>query len=114
MTWSSRAQFQTLTTVASGSVTTSYVAAVTLTSPCVMIAVKNGTNGDILIGIDGVTAIWGFPANSGTAYDFTTNSPNVAQLMFPSGTALFLKWNGSAPGSPTGNIYIELMEINIE
>jgi len=112
--WSSRAQFQNLTIVASASVTTSYVAAVTLTSPAVMVAVKNGTNGDILIGIDGSTAIWGFPPSSGAAYDIKTNSPKPSELMLPNGTTLFIKWNGSAPGAPTGNVYIELMQVLME
>jgi hypothetical protein len=111
MTWTSRAQFQTLTIVTSASITTSYVAVVTLNSPTVLAAVKNGTNGDVLIGTDGSTAIWGFPANSGAVYDVRTNSPQIANLMLPTGTVLYLKWNGSAPGTPSGNLYIELMQV---
>ena len=114
MTWSSSANFQTLTTVASASITTSYVLAVTLAFPAVMVGVKNGTNGDVLIGFDGTTAKWGFPASSGSAYDFQTNSPKISNVMLPEGTTLYVKWNGSAPGSPTGNLYIELMQVVIQ
>lgn len=114
MTWSNRASFQTLTVVSSASITTGYVAAVTLSSPCSMAAVKNGTNGDVVIGFDGTTAKWGFPASSGSAYDFTTNSPHITDTMLPQGTTLYVKWQGSAPGAPTGNLYIEAMEVVIQ
>lgn len=114
MAWSSQAQFQQLTVVAASSITTGYVLAVTLTAPTVMAAVKNGTNGDVLIGFDASTAKWGFPATSGTAYDFRTNSPQTSNLMLPSGTNLYVKWNGTAPASPAGNLYIELMQVEIQ
>lgn len=114
MTWSSSVQFQTLTVVAASSITTSYVAAVTLTSPAIMSAVKNGTNGDVLVGFDGTTDKWGFPASSGSAYDYQTNSPKISNVMLPEGTTFFVKWNGSAPGTPTGSVYIEIMQVVIQ
>jgi len=109
--WKDSVKFETLTVVASGSITTNYVAAVTVSLPVVMMGIKNGTNGDIVLGIDGSTAKWGFPASSGGAYDVTTNSPTHNQLMLAEGTTVYLKWQGSAPGSPTGNVYIEFMEV---
>jgi hypothetical protein len=109
--WKDSVKFQTLTVVASASITTSYVAAVTVSLPVVMMGIKNGTNGDIVLGIDGTTAKWGFPASSGGAYDVTTNSPTHNQLMLSEGTTVYIKWQGSAPGSPTGNVYIEFMEV---
>jgi hypothetical protein len=111
MAYSGQVQFQTLTVVAAASITTSYVAAVTLAHPTIMAAVKNGTNGDVLIGFDASTAKWGFPASSGTAYDVRTNAPQNDELMLAAGTTLYIKWNGSAPVSPTGNLYIELMQV---
>lgn len=113
MTWTGRADFQQLTIVASAAITTSFVQVVVLTSPCVMTAVKNGTNGDVLISKNGTTAIWGFPASSGSAYDIRTNAPDVSDLMLPSGTPLYISWNGAAPGTPTGNVYIELMQVQL-
>src|SRR4030095_1763400 len=103
-------QFQALTIIASSSVTTSYVSAVTLNNPAVMFAVKNGTNGDVLISFDGSTNHLGFPASSGSAYDIRTNAPTTSNFMLPKNTNISVKWNGSAPSSPTGNVYIELME----
>ena len=109
--WKDSVKFQTLTVVASSSITTSYVAAVTVSLPVVMMGIKNGTNGDVVFGIDGSTAKWGFPPSSGGAYDVTTNSPTNNQLMLAEGTTVYIKWQGSAPGSPTGNVYIEFMEV---
>lgn len=109
--WKDSVKFETLTVVASSSITTSYVAAVTVSLPVVMMGIKNGTNGDVVLGIDGSTAKWGFPASSGGAYDVTTNSPTHNQLMLSQGTTIYLKWQGSAPISPTGNVYIEFMEV---
>ncbi len=111
MAWKDYPTWQQLTIVASASITTSYVAAVTLSSPAASIFIKNGTNGDVLVGIDGSTAKWGFPASSGAAYDICTNSPKNNQLLQNEGTTLYVKWNGSAPMSPTGNLYIEIMEV---
>lgn len=111
MTWSSRAQFQNLLQIASSSLTTSYQLLGTTTAPCVMFACKNGTNGDVLVSFDGTNAKLGFPASSGSAYDVETNSPNIAQLMLPENTPIYVEWNGSAPESPTGNFYVELMQV---
>lgn len=113
MTWSGQAQFQNLTIVAAADITTSYLSAVTISSPAVMIAVKNGTNGDVLFSFDKTNAKWGFPSLSGTAYDIRTNSPTTSNLMLPANTNLSIKWNGSAPVSPSGNLYIEIMEVQI-
>lgn len=108
-----QATFQTLTIVAAASITTSYVAAVTLSSAATMFAVKNGTNGDVLISFDGTNAKLGFPPTSGSAYDIRTNAPysTSTNYLLPANTNLSIKWNGSAPASPTGNLYIEIMEI---
>lgn len=109
--WKDSVKFQTLTVVASSDLTTSYVAVVTVALPVVMMGIKNGTNGDVVLGIDGSTAKWGFPASSGGAYDVTTNSPTHNQLMLQQGTTIYIKWQGSAPMTPTGNVYIEFMEV---
>jgi hypothetical protein len=113
MTWSGQAQFQTLTVVAASAITTTFAEVVLTTHPVALAAVKNGTNGDVLISINGTTAIWGFPASSGSAYDIRTNSPTSSNLMFPANTPIFISWNGSAPGTPTGNVYIEFMQVHL-
>jgi hypothetical protein len=111
MSNSGQVEFQQLTVIASSAVTTSYVAAVTVTKPCVMMGIKNGTNGDVVLGIDGSTAKWGFPPLSGGAYDIKTNAPENTELMLKANTTIYVKWLGSAPGTPSGNLYIELMEV---
>lgn len=103
--------FENLTTVSAGSLTTSFVAAVTTSLRTVCMLVKNGTNGDVVLSFDGTNAKMGFPASSGTAYDMRTNAPFETQLMLSEGTTVYVKWQGSAPGSPTGNLYIEFMEV---
>ena len=110
--WKDSVVFEELTVVSSADITSSFVAVVTASLPVVAMFIKNGTNDDVLVGIDGTTAKWGFPANSGAAYDVTTNSPTHNQLMLSEGTTLYVQWADSGPGSPTGNLYIELMEVS--
>lgn len=113
--WKDSVIFQTLTVVGASTITTSYVAKVTVALPVVSMFIKNGTNGDIEVGIDGSTAKWGFPGSSGGAYDVTTNSPTHNQLMLSEGTSIYVKWTNTAdspvPGSPAGSVYIEFMEV---
>lgn len=113
--WKDSVNFQTLTVVGASTITTSFVAKVTVSLPVISFFLKNGTNGDIEVGIDGTTAKWGFPASSGGAYDVTTNSPTHNQLMQSEGTVLFIKWTNTAdspvPGAPVGSVYIEFMEV---
>lgn len=111
MSYSGQVQFQTLTVVAASAITTGYVAAVTLAHPTIVMLCKNGTNGDVLLGTDATTAKWGFPASSGSAYDIRTNAPQNNELMLPANTTIYIKWNGTAPGTPTGNLYLELMQV---
>ena len=109
--WKDSVKFQELTVVGAADITTGFVAVVTVDLPVVMIGIKNGTNGDVILGIDGTTAKWGFPPSSGGAYDVTTNSPSHNQLMLNQGTPIYIKWLDTAPGTPTGNVYIEFMEV---
>ncbi len=111
MSYSGQVQFQTLTVVAASAITTGYVAVVTLAHPTIVMLAKNGTNGDVELGIDGSTAKWGFPPLSGSAYDIRTNAPQNNELMLAANTTINIKWNGSAPSSPTGNFYLELMQV---
>ncbi len=113
MAWKDYIIWEPLTIVAASAITTSFVAVITITAPAICMLIKNGTNGDVLLGIDGTTAKWGFPASSGAAYDMTTNSPTYNQLMLREGTTIYIEWNGSAPSIPTGNVYIEFMEVAV-
>lgn len=110
--WKDSVSFENLTVVSAADLTTDFVALVTASKPVVSLFIKNGTNGDVVFGIDGTNAKWGFPPNSGGAYDVTTNSPTHNQLMLSEGTTIYGEWLGSAPDTPTGNIYIELMEVS--
>lgn len=114
MSYKDRVVWQQLTTVTAAALTTSLVSVVTLALPTPLVTIKNGTNGDVLIGMNdqsGIQAKWGFPASSGAAYDIRTNAPLPSDLMLPAGTQLYASWNTAAPGSPTGNLYIELMQV---
>ena len=111
MSYSGQVQFQTLTAVAASAITTGYVAVVTLAHPTIVAHMKNGTNGDVELGIDETTAKWGFPPLSGAAYDIRTNAPQNDELMLAANTTIYIKWNGSSPGTPTGNFYLEFMQV---
>lgn len=93
-----RATYDTLRSLAHGSISGSYAALGTqLLFPARIIKITNNTDGDMLVSTDGSTDMDFLPANSFVLYDISTNRQIAGQqLNFPSGTQFFIK-QSSAP-----------------
>ena len=100
------ASFDTLRSVAFGSITASYVqVGAVLASSAVAVAFKNNTNAIILVSTDGINDMLVYPATSYGVYDIRTNAPNAIDYLLSSGTSFQVKYSGAAPTS--GSFYIE-------
>jgi hypothetical protein len=103
-----QAIFDTMLTVAFGSITSSYA---TLGSPTShawsIFKITNNTNGDMLFSFDGTNNRIFVPANSFTLYDLSTNAAPVHvndSLLLANGTQFYIKYSTS-PSS--GAVWIE-------
>ncbi len=102
------AKFDTLRSVAFGSITSSYaMVGSVLPSPAVAIAFKNNTNGTVLVSFDGINDMLVYPGLSYGVYDIRTNAPQVTDYLLSKGTPIMVKYTGSAPTS--GSFYVEVM-----
>lgn len=100
------ATFDTLRSVAFGSLTTSYaIVGAVLPTPAVCVAFTNTTNGTVLVSIDGIHDMIVVPPSWGKVFDIRTNAPNDIDYLLGSGTPFLVKYSGSAPTS--GSFYIE-------
>lgn len=100
------AKFDTLRSVAFGSLTTSYaIVGSVLPSPAVCIAFTNNTDGIVYVSTDGINDMVALPARTGKVFDIKTNAPNATDYLFSQNTAFLVKYSGSAPTS--GSFYIE-------
>jgi hypothetical protein len=98
--------FDTLRTVAHGSVTSSYVALGTaFTHPVRMIRIINNTDGDMFFSLDGSTNQLFVPASSFVLYDFTANRDHIAPyFVMANGSQLYVKYSTA----PTKNdVWVE-------
>ena len=102
------AKFDTLRSVAFGSITSSYaMVGSVLPSPAVAIAFKNNTDGTVLVSFDGINDMLVYPGLSYGVYDIRTNAPQVTDYLLSKGTPIMVKYTGSAPTS--GSFYVEVM-----
>jgi hypothetical protein len=100
------AKFDTIRSVAFGSITSSYViVGSVLSTPAVVVAFKNTTNGLIFVSMDGVNDMIVVPAGSYCVYDLRTNAPNATDYLLSSGTPFMVKYSGHGPTS--GSFYVE-------
>jgi hypothetical protein len=102
------ARFDSLISLAAGSITASYT---TLGSPLTqnwrIFKITNDTDGNMLISFNGTTDNIFVPAASFTLYDLSTNAPPIAvtsNLVLALGTQFYIKYV-SAP--TTGSVYVE-------
>lgn len=106
MGFKNAAKFDTLRSVAFGSITTSYVQVGSVLPQCaVCIAFTNNTNGIVFVSTDGINDMVAVLPSMGKVFDITTNSPNATDYLFSKGTPFLVKYSGSAPSS--GSFYIE-------
>lgn len=105
---SSRAAFETLRTLVSGSISGSYAKVGTpLLNPARIVHTYNGCNTDMIFSIDGVNNDYYVPAGGFILFDFTTNHANNAQgLYLPEGTQFWVK-QVSMPAS--GSVWITVV-----
>ena len=102
------AKFDTLRSVAFGSITTSYaIVGSVLPTNCVAVAFKNNTDGIVLVSTDGINDMLVYPGTSYGVYDVRTNAPNNIDYLLSQGTPFMVKYSGSAP--TTGSFYIEAL-----
>ena len=102
------AQFDTLRSVAFGSITSSYVAlGPVLPSYAVQLTFKNNTDGIVYLSTDGVNDMIALPAGWGEADDIRTNAPNVTDYFYSEGTQFYIKYSGSAPSM--GSFYMQVL-----
>lgn len=100
------AKFDTIRSVAFGSLTTSYaIVGSVLSTPAVVVAFKNTTDALVFVSTDGSNDMIVVPAGSYCVYDVRTNAPNATDYLISSGTPFMVKYSGSAPSS--GAFYIE-------
>lgn len=106
MAYTNSAAFDTLRSVAFGTLTTSYaIVGAVLPNPAVAITFKNNTNGIVLVSTDGIHDMLVYPGLSYGVYDLRTNAPSTVDYLLPKGTPIMVKYSGSAPTS--GSFYIE-------
>ena len=101
-------QFDTLRSLAFGSISASYAAVGTvLLYPARLIVFTNQTNGDLFVSTDGSTNMLFLAANTFKLFDLSTNRLNVDQMfVLPAGTQFYTK-QSTAPTS--GALYIEIL-----
>lgn len=104
------ATFDTIRSVAGGSVTGSFaIVGTATTNGIVAFSLKNQTDGDVIVSLDGTNAMLYIPANSYAVWDIRTNAPFNTDYMFPVGTSFFVKQGTVSPS--TGTFYIETMKL---
>lgn len=87
---------------------TSYTFVGVLPGPARVIKFKNYLNGAVYLTYDLTENQMWFPASLYQIENHTANSPANGDVWDePQGRAYYIKWDGSAPGSPTGKFVIE-------
>ncbi len=108
MSYKNAAKFDTLRSIAFGSLTTSYaLLSPVLPSSAVAIAFKNNTDATVLVSFDGINDMLVYPGLSYGVYDIRTNAPDVTDFLLSKGTPVMVKYTGTAPTS--GNFYVEVL-----
>lgn len=101
-------QFDTLRSLAFGSISGSYAAVGSaLLYPARLLVITNQTNGDLFVSTDASHDMLFLVQNTFKLFDLTTNRLNVDQMfVIPAGTQFYVK-QSSAPSS--GSVYIEVL-----
>lgn len=104
-----RLRYDTLRSLAFGSITTSYVAVGSaFTHPVRVLNVDNLTDANLLVSFDGTTNHTVIPSGSGKIFDYATNRVGpVDQLEQSVGTVIYVKRESGAPTG--GNVYVTVL-----
>lgn len=107
MAYGTRAAFEAVREIASGSITASYAAlGSVLTDHARIIRFVNSTDKDMYISTDGSTNMLRIATNSYLILDFSANKVRDDGLFIPLGTQFYIKYQ-AAPGS--GNFWCEVV-----
>lgn len=110
MAFGIRVAYEPLRSSAFGSITASYTALGTPTTANTRLyALKNDTNEDILVSLDGINDHVFMGANSYMITDLSANKVRDDGMFIAQGTQFWIKHNGSAPTS--GSIYLEILSV---
>lgn len=105
------AKFDTLRTLAFGSISGSYAAVgVVLVNPANAFRLINNTNGDMLFSVDGTNDNFFVPASSFVLYDIAANKSYPSNNLQVAAQTQFYVKQSTAPTS--GAIYIEIVHQN--
>jgi hypothetical protein len=104
-----RARFDTLRSLAFGSISGAYAAVGTAFGQAVRILkIDNLTDANMIFSFDGINNHTVVPAQSGCVFDFATNKVGpVDQLEQPIGTRVYVKEELGAPSA--GNVYVTIV-----
>lgn len=112
MAYRNAAKFDTLRSVAFGSITSSYaIVGAVLPASAVAVTFTNTTNGIIYVSTNGTTDMIAVPPQWGKIFDIRTNSPMNTDYLLSSGTPFLVKYSGSAP--TLGSFYIEAVIVQV-
>lgn len=110
MVFSRKAIFDTIRTLANGSISASYAAVgIAFTHPCRMIRFVNNTDGDMFFSTDGTNNMLFVPKTSFVLYDLSSNGnpqQGFSPLALPINTQIYVK-QSTAPS--TGSVYVEVI-----
>jgi hypothetical protein len=103
-----KAKFETLRSLANGSISGSYAAVGTAVSnPVKVFCITNNTDGDMIFSLNGTNDHIFVAKNSFKLFDLTANKQgNEYFLQIPVGTIFYVK-QSSAPS--TGSVYVEVV-----
>lgn len=104
-----RLRYDTLRSLAFGSITTSYVAVGSAFTHAVrVINIDNLTDANLLVSFDGTNNHTVVPAGAGKIFDYATNRVGpVDQLEQSVGTTVYVKREGGAPTG--GTVYVTVL-----
>jgi hypothetical protein len=109
MSFTQRLLYETLRSVDT-STATSYVAlGSSLAHPASLIKMVNLSNKDLLVSLDGSTAVDICPANGFWLYDVTTNSPHTNHIFIDQGRQYYVQTTDGMAG--TGLVYLAVQYI---
>lgn len=108
MAYGTRVSYEALRSLAFGSISGTYAALGTpTTGHCRLYAIKNNTNADLILSLDGSTDHVFLSSNSYMITDLSSNKVRDDGLFISVGTQFYIKDNGSAASS--GSVYLEVL-----
>lgn len=109
MSFTQRILYETLRSADTASAGTYLALGTPLSHPACLIKMVNLSNKDLLVSLDGTTAIDVCPAGGFWLYDVTTNSPQTNNIFADQGRQYYVLTTDAAAG--TGLVYLSVQYI---